>query len=58
VATERADELAEQVERLRTKLAAAEEAETAARQEARTARRRVSELEGSVQDARDALDAL
>lgn len=57
-ATAHADELAERVEQLRAELASAEEAETAARQDARAARRVVGERERAVQDARDALTAL
>ena len=58
VATERADGLAERVEQLRSELAGAEEAETAARRDARAARRLVGEREVSLQEAREALAAL
>jgi hypothetical protein len=57
-ATERADQLADRVEELRTELERAEAAEAEARSAARAARRRVPELEDAVRSARKALEAL
>lgn len=53
-ATERADQLADRVEELRSELGAAEAAEAEARQQARMARKRVTELEQSAHAAREA----
>jgi hypothetical protein len=57
-ATTRADELADRVEALRAELAEAEQAESEARREARTARKTVSEREDTVRSAREAYEAL
>jgi hypothetical protein len=57
-ATTRADELADRVEALRAELADAERAESDAQRSARSARKRVSELEADVRSAREAYEAL